>query len=160
MICEFEKDFEGDDHGRPPSGGTAKYRKSSVSKPNVPDAIRNKHLPKTRQEHYQWAKQFGTHAFKNSSIFWDIAPCCPLKVNRRFGITSRLLLKCRRISETELLACLMLASCLVYSPTLKTEATCLRNICRLSQTTKQSYNPEDGTLHNHGCEHMKSYTCI
>jgi hypothetical protein len=35
-----------------------------------------------------------------SSIFWDITPCSPLKVNRRFGGTCRLHLQSRRISRT------------------------------------------------------------
>jgi hypothetical protein len=34
-----------------------------------------------------------------STIFWDITPCSPLKVNRRFGGTYRLHLQGRRISR-------------------------------------------------------------
>jgi hypothetical protein len=34
-----------------------------------------------------------------STIFWDITPCSPLKVNRCFGGTYRLLLQSRRISR-------------------------------------------------------------
>jgi hypothetical protein len=34
-----------------------------------------------------------------SSIFWDITPLSPLKVNRRFGGTYLLHLRGRRISE-------------------------------------------------------------
>jgi hypothetical protein len=33
------------------------------------------------------------------SIFWDITPCSPLEVNRRFGGKCRLYLQGRRISE-------------------------------------------------------------
>jgi hypothetical protein len=33
------------------------------------------------------------------SIFWDITPCSPLKVNRRFGETYRLHLQGRRVSQ-------------------------------------------------------------
>jgi hypothetical protein len=33
-----------------------------------------------------------------STIFWDIAPCTPLKVNRCFGVTYRIHLQGRRIS--------------------------------------------------------------
>jgi hypothetical protein len=33
------------------------------------------------------------------SLFWDIRPCSPLKVNRRFGGTCRLNLHGRRISR-------------------------------------------------------------
>jgi hypothetical protein len=34
--------------------------------------------------------QILTAVFMKSSIFWDITPCTPLKVNRRFGGTYRL----------------------------------------------------------------------
>jgi hypothetical protein len=34
----------------------------------------------------------------NSAIFWDIKPCSPLSVNRRFGGTYRLHIQCREIS--------------------------------------------------------------
>jgi hypothetical protein len=34
-----------------------------------------------------------------SKIFWDITPCSPLKVNRRFGRTSRLHLEGGRIIQ-------------------------------------------------------------
>jgi hypothetical protein len=33
------------------------------------------------------------------SIFWDITPCSPLKVNRRFGGVYLLHLQCRKISR-------------------------------------------------------------
>jgi hypothetical protein len=35
----------------------------------------------------------------NSTIFWDITPCSPLKFNRRFGETYRLHLQCRKMSR-------------------------------------------------------------
>jgi hypothetical protein len=34
-----------------------------------------------------------------SCIFWDVTPCSPLKLNRRFGGTCRLHLQGRRISQ-------------------------------------------------------------
>jgi hypothetical protein len=34
-----------------------------------------------------------------STILWDITPCSPLSVNRRFGETYRLNLKCEKISR-------------------------------------------------------------
>jgi hypothetical protein len=37
----------------------------------------------------------------NSSIFWDITPDSPLKVNRRFGKTRRFYLQLRRISQAK-----------------------------------------------------------
>jgi hypothetical protein len=37
----------------------------------------------------------------NSSLFWDITTCSPPKVNRRFGVTYRLHLQGRRISQTK-----------------------------------------------------------
>jgi hypothetical protein len=37
-----------------------------------------------------------------SSIFWDITPCNPLKVNRRFGGTCLLHLRDRKITQAEI----------------------------------------------------------
>jgi hypothetical protein len=36
---------------------------------------------------------------QKNSVFWDITPCSPLKVNRRFGGTCHLHLQCQRISQ-------------------------------------------------------------
>jgi hypothetical protein len=71
-----------------------------------------------------------------STIFWDITPCSPLKVNRRFGGTYSLHLQGRRIRRA-------------------------RNQCESrwqadssetpvdTQWTTRRYIPEDGTFHNH-----------
>jgi hypothetical protein len=40
-----------------------------------------------------------TKSIIKSTIFWDITPCSPLNVNRRFGGTYRLHLQGRRISR-------------------------------------------------------------
>jgi hypothetical protein len=40
-----------------------------------------------------------------SPIFWDIAPCSPLKVNRRFRGICRLLLQGRGLNQTGFLIC-------------------------------------------------------
>jgi hypothetical protein len=40
-----------------------------------------------------------TAAVMKISIFWDVTPCRPLKVNRHFVETFRLHLQCRRISQ-------------------------------------------------------------
>jgi hypothetical protein len=42
----------------------------------------------------------GLMIYIKSTIFWDITPCSPLNVNRRFGGTYRLYLQGRRISQT------------------------------------------------------------
>jgi hypothetical protein len=41
---------------------------------------------------------FEVMVMKGTTVFWDITPCSPLKVNRRFGGTYRLYLQGRRIS--------------------------------------------------------------
>jgi hypothetical protein len=73
-----------------------------------------------------------------SSIFWDITPCSPLKVNGRFRGTCRLHFQGRRVSQARkqreaelslLTAVFMLVSCVAYSSTLK---MCLRNVGCLS----------------------------
>jgi hypothetical protein len=66
-----------------------------------------------------------------NSIFCDITPCSPLKVNRSFGRNSRLHLQGRRINQardqreegSKQRACYLL-SWLAYSSTLKMEVTC------------------------------------
>jgi hypothetical protein len=50
-----------------------------------------------------------------STIFWDITPCSPLKVNRRFG-------------ELCLPPAFTMVSCLAYYSALKMDAMLLRNV--------------------------------
>jgi hypothetical protein len=54
-----------------------------------------------------WAQNFVVSKKKlrytESYIFWDITPCCLLKVNRRFGGTCRLRLQDSRISPNNLM---------------------------------------------------------
>jgi hypothetical protein len=59
-----------------------------------------------------------------NSVIWDITPCSPLKVNRRFRGTSRVHLQGRRISEArnQCEAGGKQVSCLAYSSALKMEA--------------------------------------
>jgi hypothetical protein len=40
-----------------------------------------------------------TAVVMKSTIFWNITPCSPLRVNRRFGGTHRLHLQGRKISQ-------------------------------------------------------------
>jgi hypothetical protein len=102
-----------------------------------------------------------TMAWLKNSMFWDITPCSPLKVNRRFVLTCRLHLHGRRISQTENQLCWLpafaLLSCSAYSLTLEMEATCSSKTSVEFQRTTRRYTPEDGTLHNHHCENLKSY---
>jgi hypothetical protein len=44
---------------------------------------------------------FSTYQRFKCTIFWDITPCSPLKVNRRFGGTYRLHLQGRKISRAQ-----------------------------------------------------------
>jgi hypothetical protein len=41
----------------------------------------------------------GAEVITKTSVYWDITPCCPLKVNGRFGGTYRPYLQDRRISK-------------------------------------------------------------
>jgi hypothetical protein len=93
-----------------------------------------------------------------SIIFWDLTPCSPLNVNRRFGGTYRLHLQGRKISS----ACHLLSRCFfcsTYSSTLKMEAICSSETSVDSQRTKRRYIPEDSTLHNRRCENPRCF-CI
>jgi hypothetical protein len=51
----------------------------------------------------------------------------------------------------------MLVSCSAYSTTMKMEAACSTETSLNFQQTTRRYIPEDRILHNHRCEHLKSY---
>jgi hypothetical protein len=90
---------------------------------------------------------------EKSTIFWNITPCSPLKLTRRFGVTYRVHIQGRRINQRESRWQFTLVTCSAYFSTLKMEAICSS---KASVDTQQT--TEDGTLHNHRCEHLKSYT--
>jgi hypothetical protein len=64
-----------------------------------------------------------TAVVMESTIFWDIARCSLLSVNRSFGGTCHLCLPGRRIRQARNQHEALLATYLVYSLTLKMEAT-------------------------------------
>jgi hypothetical protein len=94
-----------------------------------------------------------TAVVMKSPIFWDITPCSPLKVNRRFGEKRRLHLQGRRVSQKINLSEALLATCLTllyrltYSSTVKMEAICSSETSVDFQRTTRRYIPEDRTLH-------------
>jgi hypothetical protein len=101
-----------------------------------------------------------------STIFWDIASCSPLKVNRRFGRTYRLHLHgriCRARyqcdsrwqAEFHLLSHWYLAR--LIRPWRR---RCYSETSVDFQRTTRRYIPEDSTLHNHCCENLKTYNLI
>jgi hypothetical protein len=79
------------------------------------------------------------------TIFWDITPCKPLKVNRRFGG-----------AELRLSPDFTLVSCSAYSSILKMEAICSSETSIAFQRTTRRHIPEDDSLHDHRCENLKS----
>jgi hypothetical protein len=104
-----------------------------------------------------------------SSIFKDITPYSPSKVNRRFGETYRLHLQSQRISHVRRYqdiacnfrqACFILVSNLAYFSTLKMEATCFFETSVDLQRTTRRYISEDRTPHKHRCENLKSYEMV
>jgi hypothetical protein len=123
-------------------------------------------------------RTFLAKAVIKSSVFWDITPCTPLKVSRRFGGKYRLHLQDWRISHHEAdskfssfayssilkmeatgsseMSCFMLVFCLACSSTLKLE-TCSSKTSLDFQRTTQRCTPEHRTLHNYRCENLKSY---
>jgi hypothetical protein len=95
-----------------------------------------------------------------SAIFWNITPCSPLSVNRRFGGTYRLHLQGLKNKLSNHSACHLLSRWFlaeVIFSTLKMEAICSSETSVDTQLTTRRYFPEDGTLHNHRCENLKSY---
>jgi hypothetical protein len=71
-----------------------------------------------------------------SSVFWDITPFSPLKVNRRSGGTCRLHSQGRRI----------MISCSAYSSTPRIEAKSSSETSVDFQRTTRRYIPEDSAL--------------
>jgi hypothetical protein len=58
---------------------------------------------------------------------------------------------------------ILIATCLLaerISSALKMEAICSSETSVDTQRTTRRYIPEDGTLHNHRCENLKSYNLI
>jgi hypothetical protein len=95
-----------------------------------------------------------------SSIFCDIKQYNPFKDNRRFEGTFRFHLHGRRISRKEpwLAICFMLAFLLVYSSTLKMEATYSSETTVGFQRTIRRYIPEDRISRNHRHENFEPST--
>jgi hypothetical protein len=126
---------------------------------------RTVYLLKTWVEHYRHSNLFTmprtVNTLKNS-VFWDITPCSPSKINWRFGEICRLHRQSRRISqaikqrESLFATCFTLVSCLSYSSTLKMEVTCSSETSVDFRRTTRRYIPEDRALHNHRCENFKS----
>jgi hypothetical protein len=79
-------------------------------------------------------------------LVYNITPCSPLEVNRRFGGTYRLHLHCRKLSQAERATCFTLLFFLAYSSTLKTVATYSSKTSVDFQRTTWGYIPEDRSL--------------
>jgi hypothetical protein len=90
---------------------------------------------------------WSSHSVRYEEFFWDIEPCSPLKINRRFEQTYLLLLHCGRINQTRtqlfLPLAFMLVYCSVYFSALKKEATCSSETSVAFQRTTRRYIPED-----------------
>jgi hypothetical protein len=54
----------------------------------------------------------------------------------------------------------LLVGLLDFSSTLKMEAICSSETSVATQRTTRPHIPEDDTLHNHGCENLKSYIIL
>jgi hypothetical protein len=91
------------------------------------------------------------------SIFWDIAPCNPLKVNRRFGGICRLSLHGRRIRKARnqrlLHAGILLR--LLFSP--EDGGDMLPPNVGFLSLEYMHCILSDRIIHNHLCENLKSY---
>jgi hypothetical protein len=69
--------------------------------------------------------------FLKNAVFWDVTPCRSCEFNRRFGGTYRLHLQGRKIRERG---------------------------TSVSMWLQPPPTPEDGILHSHRRENLKSYT--
>jgi hypothetical protein len=103
-------------------------------------------------------KLIKTDHSKKSIIFWDMTPCSPLSVNRRFGGTYRLHLQGRRnkfmgvdgfivirTSQWEPSSSLLLTFCFLYKPGFPAGGlSCLPPACLLASCWTYFFDPEDG----------------
>jgi hypothetical protein len=80
-----------------------------------------------------------------------------IKNQRRFGGTYQLHLQGRRINRAIKQICFHTGFSLAYSSILKMEEICSSETSVDTQRSRLRYIPEDGTLHNHRCENLKSY---
>jgi hypothetical protein len=100
------------------------------------------------------ASEVLTAVIMKCSVFWYIATCSPMKVNRSFEGTYRLHLHCRRISQARNQReaggklNFLIVPYLAYSSTLKMEATCSSETSTDFHRTTLRYIPEDRTLNN------------
>jgi hypothetical protein len=76
------------------------------------------------------------------SAFWDIMPCSPLKVNRRFGKNVASIFS-KKPAQRE-------------GSSKQSSAVCSSETPINFQRTTRCYIPEDKILHNHGCENFIS----
>jgi hypothetical protein len=81
--------------------------------------------------------------FKSCSLFWDITPCCPLKVNRRSKGTCLRFQGWSSRKQSLFASWFMMVSCLAYSSTLKIEALCSSVTSVYIQQTTRHYVAED-----------------
>jgi hypothetical protein len=88
--------------------------------------------------------------YLKNSVFLDITPCSPLKVNRRFGGIYRL-------HPAEFAFPFTLVYLSTYSFIRKLKAICSSEASICLQRATRSYIPENSTLRNHRCENLKSY---
>jgi hypothetical protein len=100
-------------------------------------------------------------------IFWNIMPCSPLKVNRRFGGPCSVHLQGRRISQGRnqheagsKQSVPEEVSFKAYSLILMMEVTCSSETSVDFQLTTRRYIPEDSSRRNYRCENLKSYETI
>jgi hypothetical protein len=98
-----------------------------------------------------------TAVVMKNTIFWDITPCSPLKVNQHFGGTYSLQLQGRRISLArnqrgsgwQAKPASTLVSCSAYSSTLKMEVICYSETSVDFQRTTQRYIQKIGLFKYH-----------
>jgi hypothetical protein len=102
--------------------------------------------------------------FMKNTIFWDMTPCYPFKVNQRFGVTYPLHLQDRRISRTRNQRESKWQEALCFDP--EDAGDCLKKCGSLDASQPygpswpvtgialpvpftRCYIPQDITLHNH-----------
>jgi hypothetical protein len=85
-----------------------------------------------------------------NAVFWDVALCRSC-VNRRFGGSYRLHLQCRNNPPTRNQLEQVTADCSLKMEAIRSSETSVHT------RSTQRHIPDDGILHSHRCENLKSY---
>jgi hypothetical protein len=130
-----------------------KPQKTSARIWDISAETRNRHLPNKIERRHHLSQLLRPLPFLKNAVFWGVAPCRCGRLNRRFEGSYRLHLQGRK---TVLQLPAHAGSSLADFSTLKMEAIRSFETSVQSTTSTRHHTPEDGILHRHRRENLKS----